>query len=90
MILCSIRANTLQGKTLTSRSMFLGFGSGNAMALLGGLLAAPMRFCVEEKNQLRETLQGFGPLVVKRNDRDTETFFRLIMLVTNQSARSAQ
>lgn len=64
--------------------------SVDVMALLGGLLAAPMRFCVEEKKQLRETLQGFGPLVVKRNDRDTETFFRLIMAFPDPKPRNIE
>ncbi|KAI0158598.1 hypothetical protein BJ166DRAFT_625837 [Pestalotiopsis sp. NC0098] len=60
------------------------------MTLLQELLAGPMGFSVEEKNQLREILGGFGPVAVKREDPDTETFFRLIMAFPNPKPRNVE
>lgn len=58
------------------------------VTLLERLLAAPMRFCMEEKNQLRRILDSFGPLDLKREDPDTEGFFRLIMAFPDPKPRN--
>lgn len=60
------------------------------VTLLERLLAAPMRFCMEEKNQLRRILDSFGPLDVKREDPDTEGFFRLIMAFPDPKPRNIE
>ncbi|KAK6212491.1 hypothetical protein LQW54_005265 [Pestalotiopsis sp. IQ-011] len=64
--------------------------SVDVMALLEGSLAAPMRFCVDEKNQLREILVSFQPVAVKCSDPDTETFFRFIMAFPDLKPRNTE
>ncbi|KAK2469791.1 hypothetical protein H9L39_18606 [Fusarium oxysporum f. sp. albedinis] len=43
------------------------------------LIAAPNRFCVEEKNRIRRNLEGFHPQTVSKAKPDSEEFFKIIM-----------
>jgi len=64
--------------------------SVDTIYLLEQLVAAPLRFTVEEKNRIRRNLEGFKPLTVSKAKAESEEFFKVIMGFGNPKPRNIE
>lgn len=64
--------------------------SVDAISLLESLIGGRGRFSIEEKNRIRRNLEGFRPITISKNKRETAEFFSLIMSFPEPKPRNIE
>ncbi|KAH7324891.1 hypothetical protein B0I35DRAFT_406641 [Stachybotrys elegans] len=64
--------------------------SVDTIYLLEQLVQAPGRFSVEEKNRIRRNLEGFHPVTVSKQKKESEDFFKIIMAFPHPKPRNIE